>query len=177
MKNTSLFLILLLFLKISFAQDITGSLEGKVFDSTGTPLSGVNILLGSENLQGTRGTSTDERGYFQIIALPVGVYQVQITMVGFKKTVYTDIHILLGSTTSLGTIVLQQQSIETEEIIISGNKTLIDPTSTEYGGTLRSKDFENLPLDRDYKSIVALLPQANSSYLGDQVNFAGSHWF
>ena len=84
---------------------------------------------------------------------------------------------MLGSTTSLGTIVLQQQSIETEEIIISGNKTLIDPTSTEYGGTLRSKDFENLPLDRDYKSIVALLPLANTSYFGDQVNFAGATGF
>ena len=87
MKNTSLFLILLLFLKISFAQDITGSLGGKIFDSTGTPLNGVNILLVSENLQGTRGGSTDAKGYFPIIASPAGIYQADITMVGFKKIV------------------------------------------------------------------------------------------
>ena len=170
--------IILLFLTfnsiLAFGQDITGNIEGRIADTTDSPLTGVNILLESENLQGIRGSSSDINGYFQVLALPSGKYKIKVSMVGYQKIIYTDVHILLGATTSLGTIILHQQSIETDEVVVSGNKVLVDPSSTEYGGTLRSKDFANLPLDRDYKSMIALMPQANYSFLGDQVNIAGA---
>ena len=173
-----IFLMFLCFITYKILpQSITGNLEGRIIDSLGTPLGGVNILLESENLQGIRGSSSDINGYFHVLALPTGKYKVEITMVGFQKVVYTDIHILLGSTTSLGTIILQQKSIETNEVIVSGNKVLIDPNSTAYGGTLRSKDFENLPIERNYQNIISLLPQANLSYYGDGVNIGGSTGF
>ena len=53
----------------------------------------------------------------------------------------------------------------------------LDPTSTTYGGNLRSNDFEKLPIDRSYKSIVTLLPQANTSYYGDEANIGGGTGF
>ena len=162
---------------IIHAQDITGNIEGYIVDSLRTPLVGVNVLLESDNLQGIKGTSTNNNGYFYIPNLPVGVYNISVSMMGFQKVVITEVHILLRATNSLGTIHLKMQSIETDEVVISGNKVLIDPSSTEYGGILRSNDFKNLPLDRDYKSVVALLPLANTSYFGDQINFAGATGF
>ena len=159
------------------AQDISGNIEGKIVDSLDVPLIGADILAESESLQRTSGASTNNNGYFYIPNLPVGVYKISVSMMGFQKVVITEVHILLGATNSLGTIHLKMQSIETDEVVISGNKVLIDPSSTEYGGILRSNDFKNLPLDRDYKSIVALLPLANTSYFGDQVNFAGATGF
>ncbi len=159
---------------IILAQDITRNIEGKIVDSIDVPLIGVDILIESESLQGIRGASSNDNGYFHTPNLSVGIYKMSVSMIGFQKVVINDIHIALGATTSLGTIHLKTQSIETEEVIVSGNTTLIDPSSTEYGGILRSKEFKNLPLDRDYKSIVALLPMTNLSYFGDQVNFAGA---
>jgi len=51
---------------------------------------------------------------------------------------------------------------------------LIDPASTTVGGTLAPAEFEALPVQRTYDRIVALLPQANESYLGDGINVAGA---
>ena len=47
------------------AQKITGSLEGRVLDPDGQALADVNIIINGENLQGTRGTTSDKKGYFR----------------------------------------------------------------------------------------------------------------
>jgi outer membrane receptor for ferrienterochelin and colicin len=60
------------------------------------------------------------------------------------------------------------------EIVVRDDRPAIDPTSTTFGANLATEEFEVLPIDRDYRSIVALLPQANTSYLGDGVNIAGA---
>ncbi len=159
------------------AQNITGNIEGKIVDSIDVPLTGADILVEGESLQGIRGASTNDNGYFYIPNLPVGSYKLSVSMIGYQKVIIDEVHIFLGSTTSLGILHLKSHSIETDEIVVSGNKELIDPSSTEYGGMLQSNNFKNLPLDRDYKSIAALLPMANSSYFGDQVNFAGATGF
>ena len=44
---------------IGFAQETSGNLEGRVTDTTGIPLSGVNIAIQSESLQGIGGTLTN----------------------------------------------------------------------------------------------------------------------
>ena len=42
------------------------------------------------------------------------------------------------------------------------------------GANLSSAEIERLPVDRNYRSTLPLLPQANISYFGDDVNLAGS---
>ncbi len=81
--------------------------------------------------------------------------------------------IQLGKTTSLGNIRLAQRTVDMPELVISGQQLGIDPRTTTYGASLRPSDFNNLPVDRDYKSMIALLPQSNISYYGDGVNIGG----
>ncbi len=73
---------------IALSQDITGNIEGYIVDTLGSPLTGVNILLESKNLQGTRGSATDNKGFFRIINLPVGIYIVKISSIGYKKITF-----------------------------------------------------------------------------------------
>jgi hypothetical protein len=159
------------------AQDITGNLEGLVTDSLGNLLPGVNITVQSDNLQGIKGTATNVNGYFNIFYLPVGRYKVKISMIGFREVVVENVQIRLGKTTYLGNIKLESEAINLPEITVSAEKENIDPTSTTYGGNIQPKYFDQLPVDRDYKSIVTLLPQANTSGFGDGVNIGGSTGF
>ena len=178
-KKTFLLFCLYLFSYPDFssAQDINGKIEGRVVDTTETPLYGVNISLQSENLQGLRGTSTDDEGYFRIFALPIGSYKVEVSFVGYRQIIFENVQISLGKTTNLGQIQLHLQTYGLPEVIVSGEKFIIDPTSTTYGGNLNTKDFENLPVDRNYRSMISLLPQANTSYYGDEVNIGGATGF
>lgn len=176
-----IFILLLLYLlSLSnwiFAQEITGKIEGRIVDSTGIPLNGVNVSLQSESLQGTQGTSTNDEGLFQIFGLPIGYYKVKISLIGYRKIIFENVQISLGKTTNLGEIELKTQTYNLPEVIVSGEKFIIDPNSTTYGGNLNSKGFENLPVDRNYQSMISLLPQANTSYYGDAVNIGGSTGF
>lgn len=171
------FVAIIILSRYVFSQDITGNIEGIIVDTSGVQLSMVNIYIQSENLQGIRGTSTNDNGYFRIPALPIGLYKIRISLIGYRDVVFEAVNVSLGKTTNLGQIQLQQQPYDLPEVVVSGEKFIIDPSSTTYGGNLNSKDFENLPVDRNYRSIVSLLPQANTSYYGDEVNIGGATGF
>jgi hypothetical protein len=61
--------------------------------------------------------------------------------------------------------------------VISGQQLSIDPRTTTYGSNLRPSDFENLPVERNYRSMISLLLQSNTSFFGDEVNIAGATGF
>ena len=154
--------------------DVTGNLEGRVTDTEGNYLEGVNISLQSAGLQGTRGTTSGPKGYFQILYLPVGEYSVLLSSVGYSSMRIEGVKVQLGRTTNLGEIVLSRQVIRLSQVTVSGEKQIIDPASTTYGENIRSTEFESLPVNRNYRDIVTLLPQANVSYYDDGVNIGGA---
>ncbi|MCU0344154.1 MAG: TonB-dependent receptor [Ignavibacterium sp.] len=170
-------ILLFAFPLFSFAQDITGNVEGRVVDSTGVVLNNINVSLQSSSLQGIRGATTNEKGYFRILSLPVGEYIISVSAVGFGSLNIEKVQVLLGKTTNLGDIKLREQAISLPEITVSGKKPVIDPVSTTYGGNINSASFEQLPVDRNYRNIATLLPQANTSFYGDEANIGGATGF
>jgi hypothetical protein len=159
---------------VAASQEVTGRLEGHVLTADGDPLAAARIILSGPAMQGTRETATDRSGRFRVPGLPVGRYTVRISSIGYRGVVYQSVQIRLGSTTTLGDVRLETETFQLSEIVVRDDRPAIDPTSTTFGANLATEEFEVLPIDRDYRSIVALLPQANTSYLGDGVNIAGA---
>jgi hypothetical protein len=178
MTRKSLFFSLILcFIFAAQAQQMTGSLEGRVLDSQGFPLAAVNIIVSGPNMQGTRGTTTGERGYFRVLSLPPGMYSLHITHVAHHNVTIKNVIVSLGKTAAVGNVRLMERALEMPEVTVYGEQTVIDPVSTTYGGNINSADFEQLPIDRNYQSMISLLPQSNLSYYGDGVNIGGSTGF
>ncbi len=167
-------LLFLLPLKIIFSQDITGGLNGQILDSLNKPIEGVEIIVSGTSLQGTRGTTADSRGYFILSKLPSGIYKIDINSVNYQNLTYENFPVQLGTTSSLGIINLKSRIINIPEVIIYDKNTAIDPTTTTVGGNLSFKTFDALPINRNFRSMISLLPQVNESYLGDQANVSGS---
>lgn len=70
-----------------------GRLQGTVKDaSTGRPLSGVTVVAGVNT------TLTDAAGYFQFTALPVGVFDVAVSVYGYAAQSATGIPVTDGGT-------------------------------------------------------------------------------
>ena len=157
----SIVFLFLVLSPITFPQEITGNIEGRVRDSTGNPMQGINITVFSKSLQGSKGTTTNDLGYFRVLSLPIGDYNLRISTVGYNSIIIKDVKVHLGKTTSIGEVKLKQQPISLAEITVSGEKPVIDPSSTSYGGDIHSEDFEHLPVDRNYRSIITLLPQSD----------------
>jgi hypothetical protein len=102
------------------------------------------------------------------------MYNLHLTRVGLQPIDVQQITFELGRTTAVPTLTTAAQPIVMEAVVVQAPRITLDPAHTGAGGTLRTQEYASLPIDRDYKSIIAILPQANTSYRGDPVNVAGS---
>ena len=156
------------------AQETTGGLTGRVIAQDGSPVAEVEIVASSPRLLGSREGLTTAGGYFSLPALPAGAYSVTIRRVGYRPIRFEDVPVRLGTTTTLGDIHLELQTVELPELVVSGERALLDPTSAAAATTLSATTFEALPTDRTFLSIAAIVPQANLSYIGDGPNIGGA---
>ena len=82
---SSLYLLLLISPCFLYSQETTGNIDGRVTDSLGAPVSGALVIARSADLQGRRGTVSDDGGRFRFQALPVGEYSVRISHVAYRE--------------------------------------------------------------------------------------------
>jgi hypothetical protein len=154
-------------------QDVAGGLVGRAVGE-GLPLAEVQIIISGPSLQGERRTLTDRAGYFRVLDLPVGNYTLRLIRIGFRPLIYEGARVQLGTTTELGDFRLAAQVVELPEIRVAADKAAIDPTSPTLGSVVNVVNFERLPVGRDYRSIVTMLPHANESFFGDALSIGGS---
>jgi len=90
----------------------TGKITGLVQDaSTGEGLAGANIII-----QGTyMGAATNVDGYYVILNIPPGIYDVQVTMIGYTSIRSSGVRVSIDFTTTLdfqlGHTVLQLEAL------------------------------------------------------------------
>ncbi len=166
---------------LAAAQQVTGDVQGRVLGLGGQPVAAVRVTVAGPGLQGDRATVSDLRGGFRLLGLPPGPYTIRLTGIGYRPLVIEQVTVRLGGTTSVGEIRLEAQAVELAAIVVSGANPVIDPVSAASRTTLDSSQFLSLPSDRDFRSLAALLPQANispfstgSAYDADGINIAGS---
>ena len=158
----------------ALAQLTTGSIEGRLFTSAGEPVSFANVTVTGPNLQGARGVMSTTTGYFGVFKLPAGEYTVKIFHVSYHEATIEKVIVYLGRSNALGDIKLEDKIHEAPKVVVIGRKPVIDPTTTITGINILESEFENLPIQRNYREIAGLLPQVNQSPFGDGLNYSGA---
>src|SRR5512138_758784 len=150
--------ILALFMAgVAFAQLVpTSKMEGKVVDSTGAPLPGVNVEATSPRLVGKATAVTDGEGNFRLFSLPSGIYEVTFTLQGFKTLIRKEIVVQLSQTIVLNAT-LEQAALE-EQVTVVGQSPLIDVKSTVKGQTMTKEVFMSLPRSRSFDGLISTAP-------------------
>ena len=98
-------------------QSKTGSLVGRVFDkSTNEPLVGANVVVVGTTL----GASTNANGKFRINGVPIGLYALRISSIGYTPFTKSDVVVSISKPTEL-LIPLMETSIQIEGVEISAN--------------------------------------------------------
>jgi hypothetical protein len=162
------------------AQEIGGRIQGRIVGPDSTALTDVEVTVSGPSLLGTRTSSTDQNGRFQIPTLPVGTYRLVARRIGFRPLIVDDISVRLGETASLPRITLAEGQIELEEITVTAEALGVDPMSTASSIALDARQLDALPLSRDFRDIALLAPASVPSYLGqaggvpDGINIGGA---
>lgn len=125
MKVFILTIAVVLSITISFAQELTQTIKGKIMESgTEAPIAFASIaVLGTEP---QKGAISDSLGYFKIEDVPVGRYDILVSNLGYEDKVLTEI--VLSSSKEVYVEVRMKEKITTlDEIVV---KPTLDKENT-----------------------------------------------
>ena len=74
----------------------TASLQGRVVDATGAVVAGVKIDVHNQATSLKRLAETDSEGNYQVAALPVGSYRIEVRSPGFQTHILENLTIEVG---------------------------------------------------------------------------------
>ena len=138
-----LLLILIFFLSLYtqlFAGN-TGKIAGKIIDGqVGEPLVGANVIIVGTNL----GAATGEDGYYYILQVPPGIYEMKVIYIGYKTVTVKGIRVNVDLTTIID-IDLETQAIEGQEVTVIAQQKVIQHDVTSTRKTTSREDIDRIP--------------------------------
>ena len=127
-----------------------GKLAGQVKDkSSDDPLPGVNISVEGTSL----GAATDEDGFFYIINVPPGEYNVRVEMIGYATLVMEKVQVSTDQTTTLNAQ-LQAQAVEGQTVVVEAERPVIQLDVSSSQRIVTEETIQERPLD-NFEEILA----------------------
>jgi TonB dependent receptor-like, beta-barrel/Carboxypeptidase regulatory-like domain len=159
-------------------QALTGTLIGTVRDEVGGVLPGAHVRISSDALIGGPLTrDIDERGQLRFLALPPGLYQVEIDMPGFSAYREQGVAIGIGATIER-TVVLKVAGVA-ESIVVEGAGSRIEARGSGLETRFDQEYIRAIPSRRysmfDFiKAAPGVSPTSPSSGTSNSVSVLGS---
>src|SRR5262245_6262244 len=150
----------------------TGSINGKVADTSGGVLPGVTVSATSPSMMGIQTSVTDSGGNYRFPALPPGTYNLSYELPGFSTLKREGIQIAMGFTATVN-VELAVASLQ-ETVTVTGASPVIDTTTTRVQQNFKLEALRELPNARDMWSLLAVTPGVSMSRIDVGGNRAGT---
>src|SRR5688572_6788876 len=111
---------------------VAGTISGYVRDSSGAVVPGAVVTAVSSEQQLRRSALSDSTGFYNLLAMPSGVYDITIAAQGFDQLVQNGVRLTLGESLRLDGM-LKVGSM-TEQVTVSSTATLVNTTSQTLSG-------------------------------------------
>ena len=121
---------------------VTGKVSGRVIDSnTNEALIGVNVMLVGTTL----GSATDDDGYYHILNVPPGFYDLRSNMIGYAEKTITGIRVEIDLTAVID-LDLSVEAIEGEMITVAANQKLVKVDVASSQKSISSEKISEMPV-------------------------------
>src|SRR5215472_3107041 len=139
------------------AQQITGNIRGTVTDPSGAVIRDVTVTARQAETGLSRATTTDRDGNYVLLELPVGHYRLQVAARSFQEFLQDGITLNVNETASVSPRLAVGS--EQQQILVSSDAELIEPTVTSMGKVVEKQELEDLPLNgRNFSQLGLLQP-------------------
>ncbi|MDX6574841.1 MAG: hypothetical protein QOE96_794 [Blastocatellia bacterium] len=144
---------------VSAQTSADGTIHGRIADTSGAALVGVNIVAHSSAVGGSFKAESDSEGNYRLTDLPPGTdYVVEASTAGFEKFVRNGLVVRAGLNVTVDialNIGSQSQTVE-----VSGEAPLIDTQSAEQATNLSGELLRNIPITgrHDWSDSLQLTP-------------------
>ena len=147
---TSIFATVMLLWSTTAMGGTTGKISGRVLDANKEALPSTNIILVGTSL----GTAADMDGFFTILNVPAGRYEVQFRLVGYRSVHVREVQVTADKTTKVDAV-MEEDVITTETIVVTAQRPVVDVSLTSSVATVTDKDIAALPV-QELQDIVNL---------------------
>lgn len=155
-------LLLLLFSSMAFAAT-TGKIAGFVTDKeSGEPLIGANVMVLENGNVTCMGAATDGEGYFAILNIEPGNYDVRVSYVGYSSMTVQDLQVSINLTTELnaGLIV---KAISVGDVVVVATRPLLKEDEFASTHNVTAEEMQVQPVD-DFMSVAKNQAGVNGSH-------------
>src|SRR5262245_2690562 len=153
----SFLVVVLLFLGTTAMAQSTATLQGTVRDQKGGVVPGAKVTAKNQGTGIERTTQTDAEGNYQLAALPVGNYSVEVEAQGFKRQLQNNLAVEV-SRTVVNDFTLEVGTLE-QNVTITAQAAVIESATTSVGQVINQRTVQEIPLNgRHFVDLGLLLP-------------------
>lgn len=143
------------------AQSNAADLQGFVRDPNGAVVIGASVTARNPATNFSRDTTTNDDGYYQLVSLPPGEYEVTVEAPTYKKAVVPSYKLTVGARADLD-VTLEIGQITEVVNITTDDQPVIETTRTTVANTIEQQRIENLPINqRDYLGFSTTISTVN----------------
>ncbi len=149
----SLLLILLLSAHVAFgqAQSNAADIQGTVKDATGAVVANANVTARNPGTNFSRSATTNEQGFYRIVNVPPGDYEITVEATNFKKAVLPKVTVTIGQAAQLDDITLEPGQLTESVTISDATSEIVETSKTSVATTIDQQRINNLPInERNY---------------------------
>jgi hypothetical protein len=154
---------------LAIGQEVTGSINGTVKDTSGAVVPGATVTITdpSKGNQVVRTTTTNDNGEFSAPNLATSTFDITVEAPNFKKAVSTGIKVDVGQRRSID-IELTAGNIS-ESVTVEADRVSVELSTPTAGTTINGDQVREIPINnRNFVQLVALAPGVSND-LSDQV--------
>ncbi|HEX2271098.1 MAG TPA: TonB-dependent receptor [Pyrinomonadaceae bacterium] len=136
------------------AQSNAADLQGTVRDATQAVVTTATVTARNPGTNVTRTATTNEDGFYRIVNLPPGTYEVIVEATNFKKAVLPNINVTIGQAAEVN-VTLEPGEITESVTISDATSEIVETSKTAVATTIDQQRINNLPInERNYLSFA-----------------------
>jgi hypothetical protein len=151
-------LVALLYAPLVWSQDATGNIDGVITDASGAVVPGAMVTVTNLGTKIAKQTTTDSQGFYQVLQLPIGSYEVSAEAQGFSMTI-TRPRASLEINETLRVDMMLEVGTTATSVTVEGRAGNVETGNSTVGGTVTGEAIYELPLNgRDTLDLLATQP-------------------
>jgi hypothetical protein len=154
-------------------QAVTGTILGRVADTSGAVIPGAKVTVAQTGTGFIRTIITDSRGEYSAPSIPTGTYSVTAELTGFKTVTLANVHVGVDQRVRMDLKLDVGEMTETLEI--QAETPLVQTSSSDLSATVVEEQIKSLPLNgRNFVSLTRTVPGILRPPPGANIDGAGS---
>ena len=136
---------------------VGGSISGTVHDPSGAGVPKATVTATNAATAVQQTVTTDERGAYAFLSLPIGRYDIEISCAGFKP--YWRKGVAIDANSALQVDAQLEIGARTDRVTVMEDQVQIDWATTQMGDVIGGAEMTSVPLNgRSFTDLLALQP-------------------